>query len=282
MWNYLVSPRPFKRSNHHTIKKNFRKVKLIYPKINFSIKSFRIVILAIIFSYWVFFVIKNTFFKKENYIQNISYSKESVENYNDPYLYSEISKSLKWENYYVVSKLKRKLFLNKIKTSFPMVKNMKIVKSGPYSVAVWIDFYEPEIVIKLWDRRFAVMWDYNYEIFSGNSIWDDIFYAELPQYASWIDSLYWLFHEISQDQFIHDMYFFAEAFPDYDRIVYLPWSFMTVIILKSGLRIYVNNQNSLIWQVENYNLIKQYYKDFDSLKTIDLWSLQWDKIIVNK
>ena len=282
MWNYLVSPRPFKRSNHHTIKKNFRRVKLIYPKINFSIKSFRIVILAIIFSYWVFFVIKNTFFKKENYIQNISYSKESVENYNDPYLYSEISKSLKWENYYVVSKLKRKLFLNKIKTSFPMVKNMKIVKSGPYSVAVWIDFYEPEIVIKLWDRRFAVMWDYNYEIFSGNSIWDDIFYAELPQYASWIDSLYWLFHEISQDQFIHDMYFFAEAFPDYDRIVYLPWSFMTVIILKSGLRIYVNNQNSLIWQVENYNLIKQYYKDFDSLKTIDLWSLQWDKIIVNK
>jgi hypothetical protein len=57
---------------------------------------------------------------------------------------------------------------------------------------------------------------------------------------------------------------------------------MTVVILKSGLRIYVNNQNSLTWQIENYNLIKQYYKDFYSLKTIDLWSLQWDKIIVNK
>lgn len=282
MWNYLVSPRPFKRSQHHTIKKNFRKVKLIYPKINFSIKAFRIVILSIIFSYWIFFIIKNTFFKKENYIQNISYSKESVDKFDDPYLYSEISKSLKGENYYVVSKLKRKLFLNQIKSNFPMVKNMKIVKSGPYSVAIWIDFYEPEIVIKLWDRRFAVMWDYNFEIFSGNTIWEDVFYAELPQYASGIDSLYWLFHEISQNQFIHDMHFFAEAFPDYDRIVYLPGSSMTVVILKSWLRIYVNNQNSLEWQIENYNLIKQYYKDFDSLKTIDLWSLQWDKIIVNK
>jgi hypothetical protein len=41
------------------------------------------------------------------------------------------------------------------------------------------------------------------------------------------------------------MHFFAEAFPDYDRIVYLPGSSMTVVILKSGLRIYVNNQNSL-------------------------------------
>ena len=282
MWNYLVSPRPFKRSNHHTIKKNFRRVKLIYPKINFSIKAFRIVILSIIFSYGIFFIIKNTFFKKENYIQNISYSKESVDDFNDPYLYSEISKSLKWENYYVVSKLKRKSFLNKIKSEFPMVKNMKIVKSGPYSVAIWIDFYEPDIIIKLWDRRFAIMWNYNFEIFSGNTIWEDVFYAELPQYASGIDSLYWLFHEISQNQFIHDMHFFAEAFPDYDRIVYLPWSSMTVIILKSWLRIYVNNQNSLEWQVENYNLIKQYYKDFNSLRTIDLGSLQWDKIIVNK
>lgn len=282
MTNYLVSPRPFKRSNHHTIKKNFRKVKLIYPKINFSVKGFWIIVLVIIFSYWIFFVIKNTFFKKENYIQNLSYSKESVEKFNDPTLYSAISKSLKWENYYVVWKLKRASILRSIQDEFPVVRNMKIVKSAPYSAAVWIDFYEPDIVIKLWDRRFAVMWDYSYEIFSGNTIWDDVFYAELPQYVSGIDSLYGLFHEINQNKFIHDMHFFAEAFPDYDRIVYLPWSSMTVVILKSWLRIYVNNQNSLEWQVENYNLIKQYYKDFYSLKTIDLWSLQWDKIIVNK
>ena len=282
MASYLVTPRPFKRSNHHTIRKNFRRVKLIYPNINFSIKSFWIVILVILFSYGIFFVVKNTFFKKENYIQNLSYSKESVEKFNDPNLYSAISKILKWENYYIVWRLKRRTILNTIQSEFPVVRNIKIVKSEPYSAAVWIDFYEPDIIIKLWDRRFAIMWNYNFEIFSWNTIWDDIFYAELPQYASWIDSLYWLFHEISQEQFIHDMHFFAEAFPDYERIVYLPWSSMTVIILESGLRIYVNNQNSLLWQIENYNLIKQYYKDFDSLRTIDLLSLQWDKIIVNK
>ena len=282
MVKHLVQQRTFKRSAHHKIKNNFKKIKLIYPEINFSVKAFWIVILSIIFSYWIFFVIKNTFFKKENYIQNISYSKESVEKYDDPYLYSQISKALKWENYYVVSKLKRKYFLNKIKTEFPMVKNIKIVKSGPYSVAIWFDFYDPDIIIKLWDRRFAIMWNDNFEIYSGNTIWDDIFYAELPQYASWIDSLYWLFHEISQEQFIHDMRFFAESFPNYDRIVYLPWSYMTVVILDSWQRIYINNQNSLTWQIENYNLIKQYYSDFNSLMTIDLWSLQWDKIIVNK
>lgn len=282
MTNYLVSPRPFKRSNHHTIKKNFSRVKLIFPKINFSIKAFRIVILVIIFSYWIFFVIKNTFFKKENYIQNLSYSKESVDKFNDPTLYSAISKILKWENYYVVWKLKRASILKTIQDEFPVVRNMKVVKSAPYSAAVWIDFYEPDIIIKLGDRRFAVMWDYSYEIFSWNTIWDGIFYAELPQYVSGIDSLYGLFHEINQNQFIHDMHFFADAFPDYERIVYLPWSSMTVVILKSWLRIYINNQNSLEWQVENYNLIKQYYKDFYSLKTIDLGSLQWDKIIVNK
>lgn len=282
MGNSLVQQRPFKRASHHKIKNNFRKIKLIYPEINFSVKTFRIIILVIIFSYWIFFVIKNTFFKKENYIQNISYSKESVEKYDDPYLYSEVSKSLKWENYYVVSKLKKKSFLKKIQTKFPMVKNVKIVKSGPYSVAIWFDFYVPDIIIKLWDRRFAIMWNYNFEIYSWNTIWEDIFYAELPQYASGIDSLYWLFHEISQEQFIHDMTYFAENFPNYQRIVYLPGSFMTVVILDSWQRIYINNQNSLAAQIENYNLIKQYYSDFNSLRIIDLWSLQWDKIIVTK
>lgn len=282
MVNSLVQQRPFKKSAHHKIKHNFRKVKLIYPEINFSVQTFWIVILAIIFSYWIFFIIKNTFFKKENYIQNISYSKESIEKFDDPYLYSEVSKSLKGENFYVVSKLKRKSFLKKIKSKFPMVRNLKIVKSGPYSIAIWFDFYEPDMIIKLGDRRFAIMWDYNYEIYSGNTIWDGVFYAELPKYASGIDSLYWLFHEISQEQFIHDMTLFAQSFPNYERIVYLPWSFMTVVILDSWQRIYINNQNSLTWQIENYNLIRQYYNDFNSLRTIDLWSLQWDKIIVTK
>ncbi len=282
MASWLVKQRPFKKKSQHTLKNTFRKVKLVYPKINFSVKSFWIVVLTIIFSYWIFFVIKNTFFKKENYIQNLSYSKESVEKFDDPNLYSFISKKVKWENFYVVAKMRRKSLLSQIKSEFPMVKNLKIVNSGPYSATVWIDFYTPDIIIKLWDRRFAIMWDYNFEIYSWNTIWDNIFYAELPQYASGIDTLFWLFHEISQEKFIHDMHFFAESFPNYKRIVYLPWSAMTVVFLDSDLRVYINNQNSLTWQIENFNLIKQYYSDFYSLKTIDLWSLQWDKIIVNK
>ena len=177
MVNHLVQQKPFNRPTNHKIKNNFRKVKLIFPEINFSIKTFRIIILFIIFSYGIFFVIKNTFFKKENYIQNLSYSKDSVECFNDPNLYSVISKNIKWENFYIVAKLKRKALLQKIQVDFPMVENIKISKIWPYSAAVQIYFYEPEIVIKLWDRRFAVMWNYNFEIFSGNTIWDEIFYA---------------------------------------------------------------------------------------------------------
>jgi hypothetical protein len=45
--------------------------------------------------------------------------------------------------------LKRKAILKSIQDEFPVVKNMKIVKSEPYSAAVWIDFYKPDIVIKL-------------------------------------------------------------------------------------------------------------------------------------
>jgi hypothetical protein len=45
--------------------------------------------------------------------------------------------------------LKRASILRSIQDEFPVVRNMKIVKSAPYSAAVWIDFNEPDIVIKL-------------------------------------------------------------------------------------------------------------------------------------
>lgn len=257
-----------------------KKVKLVYPKINFSVKTFWIVVILIIFSYWIFFIIKNTFFRDENYLQNLSYSKESVEEYNDPYLYKAIWSGLKWENIYIISKFWKSKILNQLQDEFPMVKNIKIVKSGPYSASVRLDFYEPEIVIKLWDRRFAILWNNIFELYSWNTLWNDVFFAELPQYLSWIDSLYWIFHEISQEKFIHDMNFFAESFPTYKRIVYLPWSSMTAIFLDTDQRIYINNQNPLQEQIDNFYMIKEFYPDFDSLNIIDLWSLQWWKIIV--
>lgn len=278
----LVRQRKFKKIKKNKFKKQLRKTKLIYPQINLSIKWLRVFILVVIFAYGLFFIINNTIFKDENYIEQITYSKASVDAYDNPYLYKKVSELIKYENYFVVSKLRKSDIQDTIKLEFPLVKKIKIIQPEKYTASVKIDFYKPDIIIKLGERKFGVVWDYNFEIFSGNNIWDNIFFVELPQYTSWIDNLDWLFFNISEKQFIYDMSIISQWFPLAKRIVYLPWSSRTVVFITDDKRIYLNNKNSLTWQIENYNLLQRHYDQANLLRIIDLWSLENDKIIVRQ
>ncbi len=278
----LVRQRKFKKVKKNAFKKKRNQTKLIYPTIDISVKWLRVFILFVIFGYGLFFIINNTVFKDENYIEQITYSKMSVDTYDNPYLYKRISELIKYENYHIVSKLRKWDIENTIKSEFPLVEKIKIIQPEKYTASVKIEFYTPDIIIRLGERKFGVIWNYNFEIFSGNNIDKNIFFVELPQYATWIDSLAWLFYEIPEDKFIYDMDVIAQWFPNYKRIVYLPGSSRTVVFITDNKRVYLNNQNSLTGQIANYNLLHKYYDQSDWLRIIDLWSLENDKIIVRQ
>jgi len=97
----------------------------------------------------LFFIINNTIFKPENYIEQITYSKASVDNYDDPYLYKKISDLIKYENYFVVSKFRKSDIINQIKSEFPLVKDLEIIQPAKFTASVRVDFYEPDIVVRL-------------------------------------------------------------------------------------------------------------------------------------
>ena len=278
----LVKSKPFRRKRiHNNIGNQFKKkIKLIYPQFNIPIQYIWIFVIAIVFIYWIFFIINNTLLKPENYIQNISYGKYSVDMYDNPELYKKIGDLIRWENYFVVSKFKKREILSQIKSDFIMIKDVSFAQPAKYGASVQFEFYEPDIVVKLWDKKFWVIDGYDFEIFSGNNIWAETFFVELPQYTSGIDSLYGLFHEIQYDKFLDDMTTIAAWFPDYKRIVYLPGASMTAVFAAKDQRIYINNQNSITWQIELYNNLNTFYKDVASLKIIDLWSLEDNMIIV--
>ncbi len=278
----LVRQRKYKKRKKNKLTKKIQRTKLVYPKLNVSIKWLWVFILIVIFVYWLFFIINNTILKPENYIENITYSKASVENYDDPYLYKKISELIKYENYFVVSKFRKSNIVEQIKSEFPLVKDIEIIQPQKFTASVKVEFYDPEIIVRLWNRKFGVLWKYNFEIFSWNKIWNWVFSVEIPQYTSWIDSLHWIFFEIPQPKFIYDMEMIAQWFPWYKRLVYLPWSSMTVVFVWENKRVYLNNKNSLTWQITNYNLLQKYYDEANKLRIIDLGSLEWDKIIVRQ
>lgn len=278
----LVKSKPFRRKRlHRNISSQFKKkIKLVYPNFNIPIQYIWILVIVIVFIYWIFFIINNTLLRPDNYIQNISYGKYSVDMYDNPELYKKIWDLIRWENYFVVSKFKKREILSQLKSEFMMVKDITIVQPEKYWASVQLEFYDPDIVIKLWDKKYWVINGKDFEIFSGNKIWEDSFFVELPQYASGTKSIYWLFYEIPYYKFLDDMTTIAEWFPNYKRIVYLPWAYMTAVFTDKDQRVYINNQNSITWQIELFNNLTTFYKDASSLNIIDLWSLENNMIIV--
>ena len=278
----LVKSRPFRRNRiHSNISSQFKKkIKLVYPNFNIPIQYIWILVIVIVFIYWIFFIINNTLLRPDNYIQNISYGKYSVDMYDNPELYKKIWDLIRWENYFVVSKFKKREILSQLKSEFIMVKNITIVQPEKYWASVQLEFYDPDIVIKLWDKKFWVINGEDFEIFSGNKIWENSFFVELPQYASGTTSIYWLFYEIPYYKFLDDMTTIAEWFPNYKRIVYLPWASMTAVFTEKDQRVYINNQNSITWQIELFHNLTTFYKDASSLNIIDLWSLEDNMVIV--
>lgn len=278
----LVKSKPFRinKSYNSFWNKLKKQIKLVYPEFNIPLQYVRIFFIVIIFIYGIFFVINNTLLRPENYIQNISYWQYSADMYDNPELYKQIWDLIRWENYFVVSKLKKRDILSQIQSGFVMIKGITITQPQKYWAAVQFEFYEPDILVKLWDKTFWVIDGVDFEIFSGNLIWSDSFYVELPQYTSGIDSLYGLFYEIPYDKFLYDMKTIAMWFTGYNRLVYLPWAMMTAVFLDGDKRVYINNQNSITWQIDLYNYLNSFYKDYNSLKIIDLWSLENNMIIV--
>ncbi|HPC34296.1 MAG TPA: hypothetical protein PLP73_01425 [Candidatus Absconditabacterales bacterium] len=277
----LVKNRPYKKKKTPVFNTRDKTIRLIHPVIKMPIKWFWILLLSIIFVYGIVFIIQHTVFKDENYIKKVFYTESSLSNYFNSGLYTTISESIKNENFYVASNFKKSSILNGLKNDFPIVKNIKIFQPQKFSAAVDVEFYELDMIFKLGDRKFGVLGYYDFEIFSGNTIGDGAFTIELPKYLSGIESIHGLFVETTPDKLLYDMDIISQGFSGYNRIVYLPGSSMTVVFVGEK-RIYLNNKNPLTGQINNYNLLMKYYVDANSLKIIDLGSLEGDKIIVRK
>jgi hypothetical protein len=61
----------------------------------------------------------------------------------------------------------------------------------------------------------------------------------------------------------------------------LAWWQRSIVYL-DGKKYYINNLWDIPNQIKNYQLLKKYYKEFNSLDDVDLGSLEKDKIIVRR
>lgn len=239
------------------------------------------ILIVFILLYGALFLVKHTLFVSAYRITKIDYDSWSIQQYDDPYLYRDVSLQLRGENYYVLG-WNRKSILKTIQTKFPIVQDITIDYTVPNTVHVLLAFFEPDMVIKNQQLKFGVYNNYTFPIASGNTIgqWKSVLY--LPLYASWLTTIDWLFYRQSAKQLQEQMDIINAAFPNATLIAYLPGGEKTVVVLPDKRRIFINTMTDISQQIKNFEILKKYYTDFATLKEIDLGSLEKDKVIVRR
>lgn len=236
---------------------------------------------VLVLFYAILYLLRITILAPEYTIKQVNYDPASIQEYDDPYLYKAISNVTKERNYYILRYFKQGYITHKIKQEFPIVKDIAIQYDDQYTLWVTVSFEKPQIRLIYKELTFGLYNDYIFQLYSGNTIWNDILDIEFPEYIWEIQNFDGLFFKVKANQFTEQMYLLNDAFPDRERLVYLPWSQRTLIVLKDGKRLYINNLWDLKKQIKNYDLLTKYYDGYKDLYEIDLGSLEEDKIIVN-
>ena len=177
-------------------------------------------------------------------------------------------------------------------TTFPL-KSSKIEEEIWWTLWVQLLYYEPKILVKLNNKEFAV-WDENtyVELKEWMLLWirdpeeEPLFSIETPMYLTGTNNINWFFFEISLPEFIQISALARQSFPDMKRFVYLAWSTRIAIFTSDDKTLYFNfpkwspieDQRNI--QVQKYNILKEKYHNFKDVRTIDLWALENDKVII--
>jgi len=227
---------------------------------------------------WIF-LLKWTWYNPTYLIQNIDYPESTRYEYWNTELFVLSSKFLRWKYYNALRVWWDWSLLDRVKKEYPFVKNAHIKFEGNQTVSVEFEYYEPDFVVKLWEKRYWVWWNnITAELDSNRHLWTTSFIVDTPSYLSWATSLSWFFYEVDFSWYKEYIPAILETFPEMDRFVYLAGS-PNFIVFENWKMIFLY-RDDVPHQLQKYNRLKKYYDAFDTLSTIDLWSLTQEKVVV--
>lgn len=171
--------------------------------------------------------------------------------------------------------------INDVSAQYPMVTDIGVDYRSSNTVFVKLTFRPIDMVIRNQDRKFALIGDVLLPLYSGNNIANGVKVLDMPEYMSGANDFTGVFYKLPAAELTQQVEMLYQWFPGLHHIEYLA-GWQRSIIYLDGKKYYINNLWDIPNQIRNYQLLKKYYKEFNSLAEVDLWSLEKDKIIVRK
>jgi len=277
----MVKCKPFQKPKKKSTHLQSKKIRLKVP-FSLIVKVIWISMFGIVFLYGGSYVLKNTIFATKYKIEQVSFNKQSVILFDDPYLYKQISDIIKWKNYWIMHYFNEGKILNIMQKQYPIIKFLELKLAWQNSIVVNVGFHDPHILIYEGNLKFGLYNDYLFPLYSWNNLGSGIQSVDLPLYAGQSEDIDGLFFEINPQELTDVVYNLYESFPKIHRMVYLPGAKRMLLIFPDQKKVYFNLSKGLDEQITDFEHLRKYYDGFENLWEVDLGSLSDDKIIVKK
>ncbi|MDD4714336.1 MAG: hypothetical protein PHT72_02560 [Candidatus Absconditabacteria bacterium] len=258
-------------------------------KISLSAKTKKIitrVTMIIIFCVFIFvFIIRGFFFRAEYTIEKIKFSQGTIDYYEDIELFNALTTQVKNQNYFMLNRFKKHDILHSIQATHPFVTDINFQLETGNTLGINVLYKEPALKIKYREKEYGVRNDTTiFELQSGGALGLAAPVIDTPQYASGAVSLESFFFQFSFKNFTLLLPKVYEAIPNIRRFVYLVGSRRVALFTTDEKVIYLNLQDikTLETQFEKYHKLQKYYPDFDRIASIDLGSLDENRVIIRK
>lgn len=242
-------------------------------------------IIFIITWLWILLVLglilaKKTIFSERYTIDSILYNPATVQEYNNPEIFSELNDALIWQNYYTLRRWWKETILYALSKKFPLVKDFTLELQDNSVWYVSINYNEPTLIFLLpAERRYAAFQNKLYWLWIDETLWSDAPVIELPRYTESLDNIDWIFYKINEEKLFEIYSIITNTLwrKNIGEIIYLPWWQKFFLSYKSK-RLYIHANKDVNVQLAKLIDLENFYELFENLWTIDLWSID-DSIV---
>ncbi len=224
-----------------------------------------------------------TILSSDYIIKTVRYDSGSVSLFDEPELYSFISRSLQGRNYHMIKIFWQRALFSEINQEFPMVESIDLFFLEKNTAAVSLQFYDPIMVLIVDENKFAV-YDalHIVPLYKHNTLWQDVLHVNLANYISDVYDLDGIFFKIDPLLLYEQIMLLDEYLQKPYELLYFPGAEKSRITAADWKILYFNHLGSIPNQLRKIDMLKKYYSDFDNLRQMDLWSLDDHTVIVRK
>jgi hypothetical protein len=218
-------------------------------------------------------IYKKTMWSPTYTISKVVFAPESVNALRSIELYTAISDALQWKNYFRTKWFFRNDLVSDIQQLHPLVKDMSIENSAPWTAYITITFQQPALLRQTPSEFFVSYEEDIYPVSQESILTAWLTPIQLPKFSSGRTDINGVYRSLREEDLVKRIQQLTTYLSTWtiSELIYQPWGKRLFVTYK-GKRVYFNLQKDMLLQIDKLLALEDHRAWFADVRTIDVGS----------